>query len=77
MALDLVWLDERLVVELDGPEHRTPLQFEADRRRDVLLALDGYTVVRFTNESVDDDIQHVVSQLQRLVQNHRDRSHGG
>lgn len=77
MSLDLVWLDERLVVEIDGPEHRQAHKFGADRERDVLLALDGFTVVRFTNDFVDNDLERVVSQLEQLVQNRRYRPPGG
>jgi very-short-patch-repair endonuclease len=77
IRLDLAWIEEQLVVEIDGPEHRDARRFEADRRRDVLLALEGFTVVRFTNECVADDVARVVSQLERLVQNRRQRPSGG
>src|SRR5258708_3125020 len=29
VRLDLLWRSERCVVEIDGPEHRDPLRFEA------------------------------------------------
>lgn len=71
ISLDLVWWDERLAVEIDGAEHRSPEKFENDRQRDVRLTLAGYTVVRFTNEYVLDDVDRVVSQLRQLVQTRR------
>ena len=47
---DMVWLDERLVVELDGREtHRTHAAFEDDRVRDATLQLAGYRVLRVTD----------------------------
>ncbi len=67
MRLDLAWFDEGLAVEIDGPEHRAPARYEADRRRDVLLALDGFVVVRFTNEQLAGDLALVVDQLRQLV----------
>lgn len=67
MRLDLLWRAERCVVEIDGPEHRDPLRFEADRRRDALLQIDGYVVLRFTNDQVARDLALVVSQIERLV----------
>jgi very-short-patch-repair endonuclease len=70
-------MQERLVVEIDGPEHRDVHRFEADRRRDVLLTLDGFTVVRFTSDCVADDVGRVVSQLMRLVHNRRHPPPGG
>lgn len=47
--VDAVWPKPRLVVELDGYEfHRSRDAFERDRRRDAVLALAGYRVVRVT-----------------------------
>ncbi|HWM09533.1 MAG TPA: DUF559 domain-containing protein [Solirubrobacteraceae bacterium] len=46
---DFVWRDARLIVEVDGyAYHRSPSAFEADRERDVVLAVAGWTVLRFT-----------------------------
>lgn len=67
VRLDLLWRAERCVVEIDGPEHRDPLRFEADRRRDALLQIDGYVVLRFTNDQVARDLALVVAQIERLV----------
>ena len=47
--VDAYWPDADLVVELDGYEfHRARDAFERDRRRDAVLALAGYRVVRVT-----------------------------
>jgi very-short-patch-repair endonuclease len=67
VRLDLVWPDERCVVEIDGPEHREALRFEADRRRDVQLQLDGYAVLRFTNANISQDLEIVVSRIERFI----------
>lgn len=71
IRLDLAWERERCVVEIDGPEHRAALRFAADRQRDVQLHLDGYTVLRFTNTEVLEDVEVVVSQIERLLQSRR------
>ncbi|MEV0155411.1 DUF559 domain-containing protein [Micromonospora sp. NPDC050686] len=63
VRLDLLWPDERCVVEIDGPEHCRPVHFEADRQRDVQLQLDGYAVLRFTNARVTHDVGAVVQQI--------------
>jgi len=55
------------VVELDGPEHRGAVQFEADRRRDVRLQLDGFAVLRFTNAQIRYELTLVLSQLERFI----------
>ncbi len=65
--LDLWWPVERVVVEVDGPEHYAPIKYAADRRRDAQLQLDGHAVLRYTNEQVLSDHQRVVSEIKRLV----------
>lgn len=45
---DFLWPEAKLIVETDGGTHRTRRAFEADRRRDQLLAEAGYTTLRFT-----------------------------
>lgn len=75
VRLDLLWRAERCVVEIDGAEHRQPTRFAADRQRDVLLQLDGYAVLRFTNSQV---IQHrdlVLTQIREFLAVRRTEDH--
>ena len=66
--VDLVWLDGRLVVELDGyPEHSTRGAFISDRRRDYELALTGYTVLRLANDEIEQDFGRAVERIRDLV----------
>ncbi|BCJ59171.1 endonuclease domain-containing protein [Micromonospora endophytica] len=71
VRLDLLWPDERCVVEIDGPEHCRPDRFEADRQRDVQLQLDGHVVLRFTNARVTHDVGAVVQQIGACLRNRR------
>ncbi|WP_432899647.1 endonuclease domain-containing protein [Micromonospora matsumotoense] len=71
VCLDLLWPDERCVVEIDGPEHCRPARFEADRQRDVQLQLDGYAVLRFTNARINHDVGAVVHQIGTLIRARR------
>jgi very-short-patch-repair endonuclease len=71
VRLDLLWAEERCVVELDGPEHCLPDHFEADRQRDVQLQLDGYAVLRFTNARVIHDVGAVVHQIGTYLRGRR------
>ena len=49
IKVDFLWREQRLIVETDGREaHATRDAFERDRRRDQLLKLAGWEVVRFT-----------------------------
>lgn len=65
--LDLYWEAERLVVEIDGPEHRGPLKFAEDRRRDNKLQQLGHRVLRFPNDDVISDIHAVVSDIKDML----------
>jgi very-short-patch-repair endonuclease len=67
MRVDLMWQTERVVVEIDGPEHRDRANYAADRRRDNLLLLDGFAVLRFTNEDVAHDPQWVLATIEQLL----------
>jgi very-short-patch-repair endonuclease len=65
---DFVWRDVRLIVETDGREtHARELQFEEDRRRDSLLKLAGWHVIRFTWRQVTDESRWVLSVVSRFL----------
>lgn len=71
---DLMWADERVVVELDGLEHLEPDRFVDDRRRDVDLQLAGYVVLRFPNSEVEHDIGRVAARIERMLTIRRGRN---
>lgn len=55
--VDLAYPDVRLAIELDGWEfHRTRTAFDQDRSRANALVVGGWTVVRFTSRSTEDEI---------------------
>jgi very-short-patch-repair endonuclease len=72
VRLDLAWLADGLVVEVDGPEHRLAAHYENDRRRDVDLHLAGLRVLRFTNAQVEEDLAGVLERIERML--HRMRT---
>jgi hypothetical protein len=66
--VDLVWVQGRLVVELDGyPDHVTRRAFIGDRHRDYELALSGYTVLRLANDEVVQDFGRAIEKIRDLV----------
>jgi hypothetical protein len=67
IRVDLLWRAERVVVEMDGPDHRERTKYAADRRRDNGLTLDGYAVLRFTNEDIVDDPQRVLGVIEQML----------
>jgi very-short-patch-repair endonuclease len=62
---DVLFEDERLVLEFDGRSaHTSTEQFVRDRERQNLLVVAGYTVLRFTWEHLDDP-GYVLSMVRR------------
>jgi very-short-patch-repair endonuclease len=71
--LDLFWPDEGLVVEVDGPEHRSRFRYADDRHRDAQLQVLGFDVLRFTNEQVLDDVQATITTIRNVLSIRRAR----
>jgi very-short-patch-repair endonuclease len=59
--VDFVCLQKRLVVEVDGGEHRIRQLY--NKRRIRWLLRSGFRVVRFWNEEVMDGINEVVEKI--------------
>jgi very-short-patch-repair endonuclease len=67
-VVDFVWLDRRLVIELDGYQaHGSRSAFEADRTRDAELKLLGFEVVRLTWRRLRAEPAAVASMLRALL----------
>jgi very-short-patch-repair endonuclease len=66
--VDLLWREQRLIVEVDGyAYHRSRHAFERDRRRDVELTAAGYRVIRFTWRQIVDEPETVIARLAVLL----------
>ncbi len=58
---DFACLPKRLIIELDGGYHQLPDQQVSDAERTNWLEQQGFKVIRFSNEEVIGDIEHVLS----------------
>lgn len=67
LRVDLLCESHRIVVELDGPEHRAPTLFEADRHRDYELLAAGYLVLRLTSRQVETDLARAIDKIRTVV----------
>jgi very-short-patch-repair endonuclease len=62
--VDLLWPEQRLVVEFDGWDtHGRRDSFESDRRRDQRLAAAGYRVIRITWRQLEHEPYAVIARL--------------
>jgi very-short-patch-repair endonuclease len=65
---DLVAIDARLVVELDGYYHfRGQEAYRRDRRKDAALQEHKWVVIRFLAEDVVCDVQDVIAQVEYML----------
>jgi len=74
--VDLLCRAHRVVVELDGPEHRTEPKFGNDRHRDYELLTAGYLVLRLTNEQVAADLPLAIEKIRAVVRLRRGTTEG-
>ncbi|MEZ0253315.1 MAG: endonuclease domain-containing protein [Methylobacteriaceae bacterium] len=65
--VDLLCRTHRVVVELDGPEHRSEPKFSNDRHRDYELLTAGYLVLRLTNDQVAADLPLAIEKIRAVV----------
>ena len=54
--------EHKLVIELDGPIHASSTKYDAERRQ-WLEEHKDYTVIRFTNDEVEQDIEAVLKRI--------------
>lgn len=73
VRVDLLCTAHRIVVELDGPEHRAEPKFGNDRHRDYELLTAGYLVLRLTKDQVAADLPLAIEKIRAVVQLRRQR----
>lgn len=62
---DFVSREYRLAIELDGGQHALAAEYDARRTR--FLQQQGYTVIRFWNSEVMDNIEGVLTRIQQTL----------
>ena len=61
--VDFYCAKEKLIVELDGEVHKNPTAEEYDEKRSVFLRKLGFTVIRFENKMVFDNLPSVLQEI--------------
>ena len=66
--VDLAYTDQHLLVEGDSQRwHGTPEAFQADRRRDNLAQIAGWTILRFTWEDITKRQEYLVGTIRAAL----------
>lgn len=66
---DFVCIEARLVIELDGDQHALDAAPARDAKRDADLESEGWTVLRFWNHEVYDNIDGVLDAILDACEN--------
>ncbi len=74
LEADLLFEEERVVVELDGGQHLGDADaYRRDRRKDARLQENGYLVLRFLAQDVGARLDEVLDSILRAISNRRAR----
>ena len=63
--VDFVCMEQRLIIELDGGQHAEQVKY--DQHRDEWLRSQGYTVLRFWNNEVMQQLEGVLEQIRCTI----------
>ncbi len=68
MEVDLLCAAEKVVIEIDGPQHLSDTAaYRRDRRKDLLLQESGYFVLRFLAEDLGKSLDSVLDTILRTL----------
>jgi len=57
-----------LVIELDGSQHKEKEALELDKKRDEILAKNGYKILRFNNNDIINNLEGVLLTIQSTLE---------
>lgn len=65
--VDFICLEKKLIIELDGGQHNEEVNIKYDTERTVFLNAKGYTVLRFWNNDIDNNIEGVFETIDKFL----------
>ena len=66
----------KLIIEVDGEIHYLKENEELDKKRDNILRLNGYHIIRFSNHEIISDLSATLSTLKTFIRNISSPSQG-
>lgn len=67
--VDFVCRERKLIIEIDGGQHNTSKNIEYDSQRSEFLQSRGFTVIRFWNNDIDNNIEGVYKEITKSLEN--------
>ncbi len=65
--VDFICLDKKVIIELDGWQHKEEFSGDKEKKRTKFLQEQGYTVVRFWNNEINNNIDAVFFKLEEVL----------
>jgi very-short-patch-repair endonuclease len=62
---DFAIMKERLIIEVDGSHHQELKQIKHDKKRDAWLRSEGFRILRFNTEELDETLSGCVEEVIR------------
>jgi very-short-patch-repair endonuclease len=62
--------EKKLVIEVDGGYHNDPLQMEHDQQRTFELEKFGLSVLRFSNDEINNKMTEVIRKIREFLETH-------
>lgn len=65
--IDFICIDKKLIIELDGWQHKMEDRREYDKERTLFLEGLGFRVVRFWNDEVNNNLEGVFLKIEEFI----------
>ncbi len=63
--VDFVCLEKKIIIELDGSQHNKE---NTDLQRNFFLQEHGFTIIRFWNNQIEQELETCLQEIYRIVQ---------
>ena len=64
--VDFICREKKIIIEIDGGQHNEQINIEYDNKRTKYLKSEGYNVIRFWNNEIDNNIEGVYERLKHV-----------
>ncbi len=65
--VDFCCNEKKIILEIDGGQHNEPSNITYDKQRTAFLEAEGYKVIRFWNNDIDNNLDGVYKRLQNEI----------
>lgn len=65
--VDFICKRKKFIIEIDGGQHNTPEAILYDKKRTDFLMSKGYSVIRFWNNEIDEDLDGVYKKIKEFL----------